>query len=44
MTGVSDPHTYKLSNCTEGPGVTGRVGMQELWAKLKQKRNNSISL
>lgn len=30
-----DPHTYKFCNCTERPGVTGRVGMQELWTKLK---------
>lgn len=39
-----DPHTYKFCNCTERPGVTGRVGMQELWTKLKQTINNGISL
>ena len=30
-----DPLTYKFCNCTERPGVTGRVGMQELWTELK---------
>lgn len=32
---TSDPHTYKFCNCTERPGVTSGVGMQELWTKLK---------
>lgn len=32
---TTDPHTYKFRNCTERPGVTGGVGMQELWTKLK---------
>lgn len=30
-----DLPTYKFCNRTERPGMTGRVGMQELWTKLK---------